>query len=349
MKKTMQAAVWHGPGRENFRLERWPRPNCGAHDVIIKVSYCFFSAMYARAILVGHPQLRGPTVLGRMLAGEIVEVGAAVDRELRPGMRVTVNPEWPCSGCFYCLRGMPGHCIAPTKLEPGGMAEFVRVPAPLVAGIYPLPADVQLQHAAFSETLACVLQGLEVADIRPADTVVILGAGGVGLCFLQLARLRGASRVFVGIRRKRGLDMLSRLGADHVFTGSVEALRRGVAEETGGHGADVVIEATGAVEMYMQALELLRCGGTAVGFGGLPPGSRFPLDPNLLHYRSLRFIGSYRYRPDHFCRSVELVSSGRINLHPVVTDVVRFDRVTEDALALQQNPECRALVVDIDS
>lgn len=346
--ETMRAAVWHGPGSENFRVEPWPRPTCGVGDVIIRVRRCFFSAMYARAILIGHARLRGPTVLGRMLAGDIVEVGTAIGRELQPGQRVTVNPECPCGGCFYCMRGVTGHCLAPIELEPGGMAEFVRVPAPLVAGIYPLAADVPYAHAAFTETLACVLQGLEVAEIRPADTVVILGAGGVGLCFLQLARLRGANRLLMAIRRERDLDVLFHLGADRVVAGSAEALEQAVAEETEGNGADVVIEAAGTVEAYAQALQLLRCGGTAVGFGGLPPRTQLLLDPNLLHYRSLRLIGSYRYRSHHFRQAMELISTRRIELDPVVTDTVRFDRLTTDAVALQQAPDCRALVVDID-
>ncbi|MGX2993337.1 zinc-dependent alcohol dehydrogenase [Streptomyces sp. JNUCC 64] len=343
---TMRAAVWHGPGAENFRPERWPRPSCGPDDVLLRVRCCFFSAMYARAVLVGHPRLTAPVVLGRMLAGDVVAVGARVVDGPRPGQRVTVNPERPCEACFPCLRGVSGHCLAPTGLDPGGFAEFVRVPAPLLPGIFPLPDWLPYHHAAFAETLACVLQGLDHAAVRRGDTVVVLGSGGVGLSFLQLARRQGAARIVAGVRTARDPVPLHRLGAHRVAVQGPE-LAAAVASETEGHGADVVIEASGSPDAYRQLPELLRPGGTGVAFGGMPPGTRVTTDPNALHYRSLRLVGSYRYRPEHFRRAVELIAAGRLDLTPVVTHRLDWDRLTTDAVALQRDPDCRALVVEL--
>jgi L-iditol 2-dehydrogenase len=343
----MRAAVWYGPGRENFRIESLPRPTCSAGGAVIRVRRVFFSAMHTRAILVGHARHRGPVVFGRMLAGDLAEVGAGVGDDLAVGTRVTVNPESPCGGCFYCLRGMAGHCVEPVTLEPGGMADFVRVPAALVAGIHRLGDHVSYEEAAFAETLACVLQGLEVAEIRPGDTVLILGSGGVALCFLQLARLAGASRLLISVRHEPAGEVLSGLGADRVMP-SGDRLRQAVLEETRGYGADVVIEAAGTLETYAQALELTRCGGTAVAFGGLPPGSRLPFEPNTVHYRSVRLVGSYRYRPEHFDEAIRLISTRQIDLRPVVTHTIDFDRLTTHAVDVQQAPDCRALVVATD-
>lgn len=344
--ETMLAAVWSEPGKDGFRLESLPRPVCGPEDVLIRVRRCFFSAMYTRAILVGHARLKGPTVFGRMLAGDIVTVGDKVDARLYPGLRVTVNPECPCGECFYCRKGMSGHCLQPNILEPGGMAELVRVPAVLVPGIFPLQAHVPYEHAAFAETLACVLQGMEVAAIRPGDAVVILGAGGVGLCFAQLALARGASQVWVVGRSGAGRQAIIDIGATPV-TGMTD-LPDTVREATQGHGADVVIEAAGSPETYARSLPLLRNGGTAVAFGGLPPGSRLDVDINHLHYASLRLLGSYRYRPEHFEAALALISKGEINLTPVVTHSLPFERVTEDAVNVQQMPDCKALVITIN-
>jgi L-iditol 2-dehydrogenase len=342
---TMRAAVWRRPGPDGLRIETIPRPACGPDEVVLRVRRCFFSAMYARAVRVGHARLKGPTVLGRMLAGDIAARGEAVDPALAPGRRVTVNPEQPCGGCFYCQRNMASHCLAPHVLDPGGMAEWVRIPAPLVRGIRPLADTVSYSHAAFCETLACVLQGMESAAISPGDRVAVLGAGGVGLCFAQLALASGAERVWVASRDGRGEAAVRRLGAEPV---GAESLPERVHEATAGQGADVVIEAAGSLEAYAQALALPRSGGTLLAFGGLPPGSRLEVDMNRLHYGALRLVGSYRYRPQHFDAALDLIARGGIDLDPVVTHHLPFERAAEEAVAVQQDPDCKALVIDID-
>ncbi|HBE17859.1 MAG TPA: theronine dehydrogenase [Cyanobacteria bacterium UBA11149] len=341
----MSAAVWYGPGRENFRLEQVKRPDPGPGEVLIKVNKCFFSTMYVRAILVGHPKLHPPEIFGRMLAGDVVAVGSGVTT-VSEGMRVTVNPERPCGECFYCQVEELGHCIHPTRLKPGGMAEFVCVPAPLVGGIFELPSDIKYEEAAYAETLACILQGMDLSHIAFSDTVVIIGDGSVGLVFVQLAQLRGATKIIVAGKHDDSLQQALALGAYRGVNVKVESLRDVVMAETQGYGADVVIEAVGCGETYQEALTLLRCGGRAVGFGGTPPGTTFPGDPNLIHYRSLKIYGSYRYVPNHFRQAIDLIATKQIDLRPIVTHYVPFSKLTTDAVDISQQPNCRGLVID---
>ncbi len=341
------AAVYHGPGRANFRIEPIPQPRCGPDDVLLRVRRCFFSAMHTRAILYGYARQPGPIIFGRMLAGDVIQVGEAVRVPLHLGQRVTVNPERPCGLCFFCKRGVSGHCLEPVELTPGGMAEEVRIPGPLVEGIFPLEDGLSYEHAAYTETLACVMQGLEAARIRTGDTVVVLGAGGVGLCFAQLAQRLGAARVFVASRRAPFVAIPA-LDAHRVIHVDSKSIEDAVREDTSGYGADVVIEAAGSPEAYTKLPRLLRCGGTAVGFGGLPPGTLLQYDPNDLHYRSLRLLGSYRYRPEHFLQALGLIAHREIDLDRIVTNHVAFGRLSADAVDIQQAPDCRALVIDFD-
>lgn len=343
---TMTAAVWHGPGRENFRLEQVNLPQPSPGEVLIKVRKCFFAAMHARAVLVGHPKHKPPKIFGRMLAGDVVAVGKEVNK-VRQGMRVSVNPEQPCGKCFYCEVGEAGHCLNPLKLTPGGMAEYVCVPPSLVEGIYQIPSTVPYEEAAYSETLACIVQGMDLAKISNRDCVVIMGTGGVGLTFLQLARLQGATKIIVSGKYDDSLQQALALGASTVVNVNREDLLDVVIRETQGYGADVVIEAVGSGKTYQYGLTLLRSGGTFVGFGGTPPGTKFDGDPNLIHYRSLRIYGSYRYTPEHFHQAFDLISTRKLDLGSIITHHVPFTKLTTDAVAIHQQSDCRALVIDM--
>ena len=346
----MGAAIWYGAGRENFRWEQVDLLEPNAEEVLIKVKKCFFSAMHVRAVLVGHAKHQPPEIFGRMFAGDVVAVGANVTN-VKVGMRVTLNPERPCGQCYYCQVKEWGHCLNPTLLASGGMAEYVLVPAPLVDRIFELPPDITYAEGAYTETLACILQAMDLSnignsDIGNSDIVVILGDGGVGLTFVQLARLQGATKVIIAGKHDDALQQALALGSFRAVNIQHESLEAVVNQETQGYGADVIIEAVGNRQTYEQSMSLLRCGGTAVEFGGTPPGTKFTGDPNLIHYRSLKIHGSYRYKPEHFRRALELICTKQIDLSPIITHQVLSSNLTTDAVDIHQRSDCRALVID---
>ncbi len=339
----MKAAVWYGPGRENFRLEEVPMPTVEEpQDVVIRVHSVFFGAKVVRAILQGHPELTAPTIMGRMLAGEVVAAGANA-QSLYKGVRVTVDPDAPCGTCFYCRNFEPIHCTAMTHLFPGGMSEYVRVRGNLTAGIYPIPEHVSYDEAAFTETLTCVAYGLLKANVTFGDTVVILGCGGVGLAHIQMARLRGATQVFLSGTHPEALAIARRLGAYPINVLS-EDLRRIVQEATEGRGADVVIEAVGSTSTYESALQLVRPGGVVVAFGGSPPGTWMRISPNEIHYRSIKIIGAYHYTPGLFKRTLDLISHRAIDLQYIFTHSLPLSSLNE-AVDVYTKPDCRTLVL----
>lgn len=343
--KTMQAAVWYGAGRENFRLETIEKPSPQSGEVLIKVKKCFFCAMHARAVLVGHAKHTPPVIFGRMFTGDVIAVGKDINH-IKEGMRVTVNPEKPCGECFYCQKEELGHCLNPIKLKTGAMAEFVCVPSSLVHNIFELPPSIPYEFGAYTETLACILQGMDLSNITFSDCVIIIGDGGVGLTFAQLARLRGATKIIVAGKHDDSLQQALALGTYRTVNVMKKSLYEVVMAETGNYGADVVIEAVGSAQTYEESLQLLRSGGTAVGFGGTPPGTKFQGDPNVIHYRSLKIYGSYRYTPHHFRQAIELICNKGIDLSSIITHKIHFSNLTKEGVDIHNQPNCRALVID---
>lgn len=342
----MLTVVWRGQGRENLNIEEIDIPKVGPEEVLIKVKSVLFGALHTRAVLKGHATLQAPDFgfEGRMLAGDIVEVGSQI-KNLKPGLRVTVNPEAPCGKCFYCLKDEPVHCRNMKKLSPGGMSQYVLVSKELVPGIFEFPEGVLYEHAAYTETLACTLYSTLKAKITFGSRVAIIGAGNVGLVHLQLAKIRGATHVFVIDVDAQALETLK--GVDRVYPihSATQDPVAVVRELTEGRGADVAIEAVGRAETYKLALELVRRGGTVMGFGGCPPGASFACDPNLIHYRSINFLGTYHYTPELFKQALNLTSSGAIDLTPVITHRLPMSQIHE-AVDLYLKPEVKILVLD---
>lgn len=338
----MLAAVWYGPGRENTRLERLERPVPGPGEVLVRVRAAIYGALSQRAMTVGHAKLTPPRILGRMFAGDVAETGDGVSWS--EGARVTLNPEVPCGVCFYCRRGEFIHCENLPSLNPGAFAEYILVKTRLAAGLHSLPEGIPYEYGAFSETVACALYGVEQAALAIGETAVVLGCGNVGLVLIQLLRLRGASRVIAVDIADSALAAARRVGATDTINPMTHALAPMVRDMTEGHGADMTIEAVGSAQTYAGAFELVRAGGRIVGFGGTPPGQQIQIEPNLVHYKTLRFIGAYHYMPPDYGRALELVTSKRVNLDEVITHHLPLERIHE-AVDLYPRPDCRGLAI----
>lgn len=342
MVETMLAAVWHGPGIENFRLEQVERPKPARGEVVLRVRACYFGALSLRAITKGHPKLKPPLVLGRMLSGDVFEVGEGVS--IAPGTRVAVNPEAPCGKCFYCRRGEPAHCTNLPSLSPGGFAEYVKLRPEFVPGLVVMPDHVTYEEGAYTETLACTLHGALRAGATFGDTVVLVGCGGVGLTFIPVLLLRGVTSIIAVDINPLALEKARQLGATHTVNPLETDLAEFVKKQTGGYGADIAIEAVGTGKTYSQALELVRAGGTVLGFGGCPAGSQFLLDPNLIHYKTIKFIGTWHYTPDLYEKAFSMMASRRIDLGPIITHRLPL-REIHKAIEIYPLPECKTLAI----
>jgi L-iditol 2-dehydrogenase len=317
MNDTMMAAVLYG--KEQVQLERIPVPAPGPEDILVRVRAALTCGTDIKVFLRGYHarMIMPPALFGHELAGDIVALGDQV-KGFEIGQRIVAANSAPCLQCFYCRRGRLNLC-EDLLFNNGAYAEFIRIPARIVRlNTYLIPPHLDYRDAALAEPLACVVKGVEDVAMRAGDTVAVIGVGPIGSMFLRLAKLRGARVIAVGRRRSR-LEKALRLGADRVVaTEETSNPVTAVRELTGGHGADIVIEAVGKAETWNWSVEMLRRGGTVNFFGGPPSGTRVELDTNLLHYSEITCKASFHHTPATMREALDIIASGGIGARDFV-------------------------------
>jgi L-iditol 2-dehydrogenase len=312
----MRAAVFRGPGE--LAIEEVADTPPGPGELSVEVRAAVTCGTDLKSYRRGHPKLfpELPARFGHEFAGVVSAVGAGVTG-WEPGMRVVAANTAPCAHCWACTRGRESLCENLEFLN-GAFAEKVTIPANIVArNTYPLPGHVSFAAAAPLEPLACVVHGMADSGIELGDTVVVHGAGPIGLMFVRLAGLRGARVIAVDASAVR-LATAASLGADRTLDISglgsaadrIEAIK---AETESGRGADVAIEAAGLPAVWEQAVASLRPGGTAVLFGGPKPGSEVRIDPVAMHYDEYTLKGVFHHTPRHVRTALRLLENGSLD------------------------------------
>lgn len=339
----MKAAYFLGGGQ--FRILDEPVPACGAGDVLIRVAACGVCGTDVHIFHgdKGSAEVRPPVVLGHELAGIVEAVGDAVTR-FRPGDHITVDPNRYCGKCHYCQIGKKQLCenlYAVGVNRNGGFAEYCAVPEDQC---FLLPPEMSLRFGAMTEPLACCLHGMDRVPLRAGDTVLVVGGGAIGLMMLQLARLRGASRVGlsepVAMRRR----IAEELGADFTVDPVSESLPEALEKHLGISGADVIIECAGNPVAVRQAFEATKRGSAVLLFSVPCPGTTHPLNLMDVYQKELTVLGSM-INPDTHARAVALIASGRIRLDPVITHSFPLGQLRE-AILMQMSDESIKVLVE---
>lgn len=317
----MRVAMYYN--NRDVRIEEAPKPRPGPGELLVRIHA---SGLCGSDVMEWYRIKKAPLVLGHEIAGEIAELGDGVEG-YRVGDRVFVSHHVPCNTCRYCLRGHHTACqtLQTTNFDPGGFAEYVRVPRLNVdRGILALPTDMSYDQATFIEPLACVLRGQRVAGLRPGDTVLILGSGISGLLHLVLARTLGAGPILATDVSEYRLGFARRLGAAAVFeAGSLTPER--VREANGGRLADLVIVCTGARRAFDQALESVDRGGTVLFFAPTEPGVSLPVPVNDFWRNGVTLLPSYGAGPADLAGSLELIAAGRVPVESLITHRLPLD------------------------
>ncbi|MFZ3063206.1 MAG: alcohol dehydrogenase catalytic domain-containing protein, partial [Actinomycetota bacterium] len=264
----MRVAMYYN--NRDVRLEEMPTPTIGPGELLVRV---MASGICGSDVLEWYRIKKAPLVLGHEMTGEIVEVGEGVAR-YKTGDRVFVSHHVPCNTCHYCLTGHHTACetLHKTNYDPGGFAEYVRVPAINVdRGVLPLPEEVSFEDGTFIEPVACVLRGQRLAQIQPGNSVLVLGSGISGLLHVQLARTLGATRIFAIDINEYRLKAARKFGADVVINAKEDVPAR-VRQLNENRLADRVIVCTGARPAFAQALQSVDRGGTVLFFAVPEPG-----------------------------------------------------------------------------
>ncbi|MBM7045931.1 MULTISPECIES: zinc-dependent alcohol dehydrogenase family protein [Rhizobium] len=267
-----------------------------------------------------------PVTLGHEFCGIVEEVGDGVS-SFAGGELVTVDPNIACGTCQACRRGRPNLCARLTAIgvtRDGGFAEYVALPSDQA---FTLPSDLDPVHGAFCEPLACCIHAIDKADIRPGDSVAILGGGVIGLLVVQLACLAGASQVILITRQLSRRETALRLGATHTFDPASSDTVASVRDVTQG-GADVVIECAGVADTLQTGLRMARRGGTFVLFGVTPAGIEVPVLPFDLLVNEVDIRPAY-LNPFTHSRAAAMVASGALELDSLVTKAIGLEEVAD--------------------
>ncbi len=308
----------------DLRIEAVEVPQPGPDEVLVKVAAATTCGTDLKAYRRGHPVLLKtfPAPFGHEIAGTIFAVGQRVHR-FQAGMRVVVANSAPCQRCFFCRRGRQSLCEDLLLLN-GAYAEYLLVPARIVEhNLWELPPDLPFANAALSEPLACALHGIEASDIHPGESVVIIGGGPLGLLLLAVARLKGARVILCG-RGDERLAAARDLGADEVldareFVDTAEQIAAVRALTEKQCGADVVIEAVGAPDLWEAATKMVRRGGLVNFFGGCASGTSITLETQPLHYGEITLKGVFHHTPHYFSTALHLIAQRRIPVERLIS------------------------------
>jgi L-iditol 2-dehydrogenase len=328
MIAEMTAAVLYG--KEDLRLERVAVPQAGPGELVVRVGAALTCGTDLKVYRRGYHamMLKPPIPFGHELAGVVAEVGVGV-KQFRVGDKVVALNSAPCDECFFCRHGQQNLC-EDLLFNNGAYAEFIRVPARIVEkNTLLVPDGVPLEHAALTESLACVVRGLEESGAQAGDTMVVIGAGPIGLMFMHVADLAGV-KVIAVVKREDQIDTAKLFGASGVV--QVEAVEDVVAATlalTEGRGADVVIEAVATPETWEWAVAMVRKGGLVNFFGGPASGTKVQLDTNRLHYGDITLKASFHHTPAACRTAFGLVMSGRFKCAEYITGRVDLGEVPD--------------------
>ncbi|MFC2044443.1 zinc-dependent dehydrogenase [Chloroflexota bacterium] len=312
----MRVARWYN--NRDIRIEEMPVPQIGSGELLVRVEAC---GICGSDVMEWYRHDRAPLVLGHEIGGQIAAIGEGVEH-FKIGDRVTAAHHVPCNTCFYCLNGHHTVCdtLRRTNFDPGGLAEYIRLPAINVdRGVFLLPDAISYEDATFIEPLACVLRGQRRAGVSLCKSVLVIGSGISGLLHIQLARAFGASRVIAIDVSDYRLEAARRLGAEITLHANEDIPAR-LLEVNHGRLADVVIVCTGVPSAIVQALKSVERGGIVLLFAPTDPGILTPISVNELFWRNdVTITTSYAGSPANYQAALELIRAGAMPVRQMIT------------------------------
>ncbi len=312
----MRVAMYYN--NHDVRLEEMPVPEIGPGELLLKVEA---SGLCGSDVMEWYRIQRAPMVLGHEVSGEVVQVGAGVDR-YKEGDRMVVTHHVPCNACHWCLNNRHTACdtLHQTNFDPGGFSEYLRIPQINVdRGVFPIPGHVSYEEASITEPLACVYRGQKRANLQPGQNVLVLGSGLAGLLHINLARALGAGRIIATDMVDYRLQAARRLGADTAFSATEDVPSR-LREANDGRLAELVIVCTGALPALNQALKSVERGGTVLFFAPTEPGVSLPVEINDVFFRNdVTLTTTYAGAPADLATALEMIGSGRVQVGDMIS------------------------------
>lgn len=317
---------------ERTEIEDAPVPALSAGDALVRVLACGLCGSDASRWYV---ETKVPTVLGHEPVGIVLETGRGCP--LEPGQRVFFHHHVHCDECPACRGGFETNCelFRRSRLDPGGFAELVRVPAENARrDTLVLPAEVGNDAATFIEPLACCVRAVDKLPLRGGESVLLVGLGAMGLANGCLARLAGAGRIigsdFSAVRRERALA--APWGFDAALDPLDPQFRERLRELTGGRGPDHVIVGPASGAALEQGVQCVAPGGTVVLFSPFSPHTKVQVDLNRLYFGELTLTASYSCAAKETRRALALIATGKVPVDALVSHRLPLEGVGEGIL-----------------
>lgn len=335
----MKAAIFQSVGV--LAVQDVPEPQIvGSHDVKLHPRACGICGtdLHILSDPPGHPATQG-AVLGHEFIADVVEIGSDVTN-VAPGDRVAVRPIITCGRCRYCLEGAPNHCTdmrVHGVFDDGGLAEYAVMTD---TACIPISSAVPVEIAALTEPLACVLSGVRKAALVPGETVVILGAGAIGLLYLATLKAAGAGTIIVVEPSPWRGEVASGMGA----TAVIDPTRSDTASEIERlvpGGADIVIDAVGS--QLPIALRIAARRGRIVLFG-LNSNAEAPTKQHLITEKELTLLGSF-VGQQSFPDAIRLLEAGIIDFAPIASHTYSLEELPEKIAEIRGGTVVKAVVV----
>lgn len=338
----MRVATYYA--NDDVRIEEAEKPGLERAELLVRIEA---SGICGTDVLSWYRAHKVPLVLGHEVTGEVVEVGSDV-ADYAAGDRVAVAHHVPCDDCHYCEFGHETVCdtLRTTNFEPGGFAEYVKLPGINVEkGVFRLPDAVSYEEGVFVEPLACIIRGQRVANLRRGQSVLVLGSGVSGILHMQLAKFAGAGPVVVTDINEYRLDKARQLGADLALAAD-DDIAASFSQLNGGRLADLVVATTGATGAIADGLAALERGGTFLFFAPTAPGETIDLSVNDLFWRNeTTLTSSYGGSPQDYRDALDVISKGKLELTEMITHRLPLDGIEEGFKLVDQARESLKVVV----
>ena len=337
----MRVAVYYS--NQDIRIEERPVPKIGPSELLVKVES---SGICGSDVMEWYRLKKAPLVLGHEIAGTVVKTGKEIER-FNVGDRVFVSHHVPCNSCFYCDAGQHSLCdtLRSTNFDPGGFAEFIRVPEINVKlGTFLLPNKVTFDEGAFIEPLACVVRGLRMARFCKGSSVLVLGSGISGLLFVKTLRAFGAGPIVTTDIKDFKFDAAKRFGADATLRAD-EATPERLCALNEDRLFDFVITCAGSTAVVKQAFQSVDRGGTILLFAPLEPGTTIEMPFFELWRDQITIVSTYAGCPVDIEQAIELIYTRQVIVTDMITHRLPLEETAEGfRLVMEGNESIKVII-----
>lgn len=329
----MKAQVFRGVNQLSY--EDVPVPELQADELLVQVRVVGLCQSDIKKIC--YPLYNPPRIYGHETAGVIAAVGEEV-KQWQVGQRVVVMHHIPCMHCGYCLNDNFSMCETYKNITTtagftpsgGGFAEYVKVPAHIVrnGGLIPIPDEVNFEQASFVEPTNCCLKAVKKAQVTPGETVLVTGAGPIGLMFVMLVKYFGANAIATDLIPSR-IEKAKAVGAQAAFDARDPDLQAKIFALTNNMGVDTTLLAVPSEKAFFQALDCTRKGGKILFFAEFPDEVEIPINPNILYRREIDLMGSYSSSFRVQSLATDIVFNRRIDINALISDRYPLQHLTQ--------------------